>query len=130
MAQSASGSSLLIFPRGNDQLLPLYALTRIHYCKFEFLDCLPFPISRQVGYRREQELVVYNVKSLQILPHDCHCTSTAKGNDQIYILRICEAIMKEGDVGSVRGQNPRKTNALVRFENIFEERRQVPQRVY
>jgi hypothetical protein len=130
MAQSTSGSSLLIFPRGNDQLLPLYALTRIHYRKFEFSDRLPFPISRQVGYRREQELVVYNVESLQILPHDCHCTSTAKDNDQIYILRICEAIMKEGDVDSVRGRNPRKTNGLVRFENICEEQRQVPQRVY
>lgn len=103
MAQSTSGSSLLIFPRGNDQLLPLYALTRIHYCKFASFAGLPFPISHQVGYRRERELVVYNVENLQILPHDFHYTSTIKDNDQIYILRICEAIEREGDGDSVRG---------------------------
>ena len=31
MAQSTSGSSLLIFPRGNDQVEPFQPLTRMHY---------------------------------------------------------------------------------------------------
>jgi|SRR5271154_170146 len=63
MAQSTSGSSLLIFPRGNDQVEPFQPLTRIHYNNFSLASLwrreIPFPNSRQEGCLQELELVFY-----------------------------------------------------------------------
>jgi hypothetical protein len=96
----------------------------IHLCK------LPFPKSGQEGYRRGRELVVCSAKNLQILLRDYRYIATTTDSGQIYIWRICGAIMREADEDFVRGRNLRRTSALVLFGNIFEGQRQVPQRVY
>ena len=123
-----SGSSLFIFPRGKDQLPPLYALTRIHYhqsrsidswepCRSE--DSVPSPNSRLEEFLPRQELVVCTSRNPQILLHDFHYIPTTKDNDQIYILRTFSGSKKVNGAGSVRGQSLRRTNVLVRFGNIF-----------
>src|ERR1700685_1233955 len=105
MAQSTSGFSLLIFPRGNDQVEPFQPLTRMHYNNFSLASLwrreIPFPNSRQGGCLQELELVFYISRNPQIPPHDCRCTATTRDNGRIYIWRICEVIRMEDDVDFV-----------------------------